>query len=541
MSDDFDLVKLGITQHQAGWPDVEAKARRLNVENRVRVEHKRPYDLNKPTAEIEIRAQVAGDHARYKTVIILPEARSSKIRTFICQCTWNRYVWRRKPIYIVDKDGRRREVNKKFEGRVCSHVLALYWKTQLWPVDYSEVDENVLTHFADKILEQDSLFPSDYEALNSVQEDIEPVDWRRISPEEFGWTDNDPASMNKSIQETLENFFPTVEDAMSPEYMFDDNNSPIEHHFDTAETMVYKKELGELYKNRSSLADRIKQRRRALDRLVDPEKRKPLEKELQELTTRFDSYKYRIQKLNQQINQIYNYEFETQPNFKAQDAVKQLNWYMVNDPQRAKHYMGQLGVRFNAEAEKLDAVSPGSGQRYREEVDQPFTTVNFNEVIQRMVAERAAIELERKNNPPDQRQSSVSVLSTNFEINDITIHLQREVADGKNPLGYVRRELWGEQRGGLHPHPDAMPISIRNDGNHVFSVEDLGYDPNTGEMGSDEEERGTYGRIDVGGEVKIISVDPRDRLVLAEHTLGNPQPNHQHIRLWIPLRDIDLV
>jgi hypothetical protein len=139
------------------------------------------------------------------------------------------------------------------------------------------------------------------------------------------------------------------------------------------------------------------------------------------------------------------------------------------------------------------------------------------------------------------RTSSVSFLSSDAPINDIVIYIQQEVADDNDPRGFVRREMWGEQRGGLHPHPDAQPISVRQDGNFVYSLDDLGYHPERGEMGHNLEERGTYGAIPVGEEVKILSVDPKDRLVNVEYILGNDFPNHQHIRIWIPLKDLDLV
>lgn len=541
---DFDLEKLGAMQHESSWDDVMDKARRLVNEKRIRVDYKRPYDLNRPTNEIEIRGVVTGDHSRYNAVIILPEARSSKIRTFVCQCTWNRYVWNRRPIYIIDRDGKRREVNKKFEGRVCSHILGLYWMTQLWPVDYSEVDEEVMRHFSPQILEQDALFKSDYEALNAVQNEIPPEEIDRLSPQEFGFDSID--LLNKSIQQTLEGLFPSVDDAIY-EKMFDEDGQVIRHWFDNQESMDYKQKISDHYDNLITLnetADKLKER---LDSLKSPRAKEEIRTRLNRVLLDIDGTNAAIENLIKRLRTIYSYEFDVQPNLKAQDAVKQVHWFMVNDPARARKALGDLGVRFNTEAEKLEALEPGAGQRYRQEMGEG--PKNPEEVIQRMIVDRALIEQRNRENQQmsfddadeNQRESSFSVISSDFDINDITIYIQKELAENRNPSGYIRRELWGEQRGGLHPHPDAMPISIRDDGNHIFSPEDLGYNPMTGDMGFEEEERGTYGRLDIGSEVKILAIDPRDRIALIEANLGNPRPNHQHIHLWVPLKDIDLV
>jgi len=146
----------------------------------------------------------------------------------------------------------------------------------------------------------------------------------------------------------------------------------------------------------------------------------------------------------------------------------------------------------------------------------------------------------------DERQSSlkhsfVTTIESDYSINDITLYIEEQLANGRRPKAYVRREMWGEQRGGLYPHPDAMPVSTRPDGNYVYSPNDLGYHPELMEMGHQEEERGTWGSIPVGDEVEIISVDPRDRMVLVEYNLNNEAPNHQNIPVWVPIKDVDLI
>ena len=139
------------------------------------------------------------------------------------------------------------------------------------------------------------------------------------------------------------------------------------------------------------------------------------------------------------------------------------------------------------------------------------------------------------------KESSITVLSSDLKINDITIYLQREMAKKNFPTGYTRKDFLGEQRGGLIPHPEASPIRYNDNGTHVFSPNDLGYHPELGDMGHSLEDRGCYGHVPVGSEVAIVSVDPKDRMVLVQYSLNSPSPNHQHIEIWIPIKEIDLI
>jgi hypothetical protein len=143
---------------------------------------------------------------------------------------------------------------------------------------------------------------------------------------------------------------------------------------------------------------------------------------------------------------------------------------------------------------------------------------------------------------PTQKRSSVSVLSSDVPIRDIVIYLQRELANKNNPKCYTRRDVWGELRGGLCPHPDALPAAEREKNKiFLYNPDDLGYDPENGIMGSQEEDRGLYGMIPLGEMVDILSVDPSSRMILIRHMLESERPNHTHIDLWLPLGDIDLI
>jgi hypothetical protein len=143
---------------------------------------------------------------------------------------------------------------------------------------------------------------------------------------------------------------------------------------------------------------------------------------------------------------------------------------------------------------------------------------------------------------PTQKRSSISVISSEIPLKDIVVYIQQQLAKKNNIEGYLRRSVWGELRGGLCPHPDALP-SVEREKNKIFlfNQDDLGYDPDNGIMGSQEEDRGLYGMIPVGEIADVLSVDPRSRMVLIRHRLESEKPNHTHIDLWLPLADIDLI
>ena len=67
--------------------------------------------------------QVQGDHGDYQTEIGRDDPNSRAITTWQCECPWDQFAWQRTRQW------------KKYEGRVCSHVLATYWLSQQLPLD----------------------------------------------------------------------------------------------------------------------------------------------------------------------------------------------------------------------------------------------------------------------------------------------------------------------------------------------------------------------------------------------------------------------
>jgi hypothetical protein len=96
------------------WEDVEAKAKRLIQSGSVQVNRK-SYN--------EIAGTVQGDHDTYNTEIRMQDPDSQSITWWQCDCPWNQFAWQRTRQW------------KKYEGRCCSHTLALYWAAKQVPVD----------------------------------------------------------------------------------------------------------------------------------------------------------------------------------------------------------------------------------------------------------------------------------------------------------------------------------------------------------------------------------------------------------------------
>jgi len=98
----------------AAWTDLEAKAKRLIQSGNVTVA------VNTPT---DVVGKVIGDHGTYQTTISRQDPSSAKITQWTCECPWNQYAFQRTRQW------------KKYEGRPCAHVLALYWKAKSTPID----------------------------------------------------------------------------------------------------------------------------------------------------------------------------------------------------------------------------------------------------------------------------------------------------------------------------------------------------------------------------------------------------------------------
>jgi hypothetical protein len=95
------------------WGKLMEKARRL-------VESGAVTNLqNYPTY---IQAAVRGDHGAYKIEIGKESAHSRVVTSWSCECDWSQYAWQRTRKW------------KKYEGRPCSHVLAVYWQAEMIPI-----------------------------------------------------------------------------------------------------------------------------------------------------------------------------------------------------------------------------------------------------------------------------------------------------------------------------------------------------------------------------------------------------------------------
>jgi hypothetical protein len=105
----------------ADYSDVESKAVRLIQSGKVHVQANHAD---------EIQGIVEGDHGTYEVNIkkdANPESES--ISRWNCECDWGQFAW-----------GRTRQW-KRFEGRPCAHVLALYWAARSVPQEMEQIPE----------------------------------------------------------------------------------------------------------------------------------------------------------------------------------------------------------------------------------------------------------------------------------------------------------------------------------------------------------------------------------------------------------------
>jgi hypothetical protein len=96
------------------------KAKRIKDQGRVHI-------LNNQTDHVVGR--VEGDHGTYTTQIWRQDPDSQAITMWDCECPWDQYAWQRTRQW------------KKYEGRPCSHVLALYWTAQQNAAQQPQVPE----------------------------------------------------------------------------------------------------------------------------------------------------------------------------------------------------------------------------------------------------------------------------------------------------------------------------------------------------------------------------------------------------------------
>lgn len=110
----FTLEFIGATQHQGAWSDLVSKAKRLILSNQVTILRNAPR---------HVMAHVVGDHGEYNCEISRQDPNSQVIEQWACECPWDQYAFDRTRKW------------KYLEGRVCSHVLAAYWKAKSTPLD----------------------------------------------------------------------------------------------------------------------------------------------------------------------------------------------------------------------------------------------------------------------------------------------------------------------------------------------------------------------------------------------------------------------
>lgn len=92
----------------AAWSDVRNKAKRIRSEGGVRIT---------VASNDGVAGEVQGDHHVYESALtFIPGSR--KIGTWNCGCRWAAFAWGRSPAY------------RRFEGRMCSHALAMQFEAQ---------------------------------------------------------------------------------------------------------------------------------------------------------------------------------------------------------------------------------------------------------------------------------------------------------------------------------------------------------------------------------------------------------------------------
>lgn len=110
----YTMEFIGVTQHQGAWSDIVAKAKRLILSGNVTILRNAPN---------HVMAHVVGDHGEYNSEISRHDPSSQIIEQWTCECPWDQYAFDRTRKW------------KYLEGRVCSHVLAAYWKAKSTPLD----------------------------------------------------------------------------------------------------------------------------------------------------------------------------------------------------------------------------------------------------------------------------------------------------------------------------------------------------------------------------------------------------------------------
>lgn len=106
----------------AGWRDVQAKAKRIRTAGGVRI-------IASPGRDgLYITAEVRGETNVYRTTLMREPGKKS-IASWECGCAWAAYSWGRSGRW------------KRYEGRMCSHALALAYEAQAQEMFGREIEE----------------------------------------------------------------------------------------------------------------------------------------------------------------------------------------------------------------------------------------------------------------------------------------------------------------------------------------------------------------------------------------------------------------
>lgn len=105
----------------ASWSDVRAKAKRIRSEGKV--------NITVATHE-GVGGEVKGDHHVYETLLTYVPG-TAKVGAWECGCKWAAFAWGRSPAY------------RRFEGRMCSHALAMQFEAQARGMFGRAVEPNV--------------------------------------------------------------------------------------------------------------------------------------------------------------------------------------------------------------------------------------------------------------------------------------------------------------------------------------------------------------------------------------------------------------
>lgn len=103
-----------VIERQDNWNDLVEKAKRLvNTGSVTSVRNSTEF----------ISGVVKGDHGTYESNIMRQDPESSVITGWHCECKWNQFAWQRTRQWKI------------YEGRPCSHVLALYFVSKMMPTE----------------------------------------------------------------------------------------------------------------------------------------------------------------------------------------------------------------------------------------------------------------------------------------------------------------------------------------------------------------------------------------------------------------------